>query len=197
MIEKSKNQHSSNIIALSVNDKASDKALDKALVKHASKQVESTSQSIESIIIQLNNYTNIQLNKLTKEIDLILSKGDKVKEKKKDIILTWRNNFEAYLANARQGYGDIVNDKEFILLLEDAYPNIDAIKSIKNSFKLYWATDEGWEKKKSVRKTASIDWKSTIRKGIKLNAVYMQNSQKIPEKQVYTPSEQYKPYESQ
>lgn len=43
MIEKSKNQYSSNIIAISKFDKAHDKALDKALIKHATKQRESIS----------------------------------------------------------------------------------------------------------------------------------------------------------
>ena len=42
LIEKSKNQYSSNIIALSNFDKAHDKALDKALIKHGTKQREST-----------------------------------------------------------------------------------------------------------------------------------------------------------
>lgn len=53
MIERSKNQYSSNIIALSKFDKALDKALDKAFVKHMIKQVESTSESISSIDKQL------------------------------------------------------------------------------------------------------------------------------------------------
>ena len=57
--ERSKNQYSSNIIALSKFDKANDKALDKALIKHATKQSESTQQSIDSIDIQ---YTNIPIN---------------------------------------------------------------------------------------------------------------------------------------
>lgn len=43
LIEKSKNQYSSNIVALSNFDKAPDKALDKALVKHTTKQRESNS----------------------------------------------------------------------------------------------------------------------------------------------------------
>lgn len=60
LIEKSKNQYSANIIALSKNDKALDKALDKAFIKHASKRSESTGQSVDSIIKQL---TNKQLNK--------------------------------------------------------------------------------------------------------------------------------------
>jgi hypothetical protein len=45
MIQRSKNQYSANIVALSNFDKALDKALDQALIKHASKQ----SESIDSI----------------------------------------------------------------------------------------------------------------------------------------------------
>lgn len=49
MVQKSKNQYSSNIIALSNFNKATTKALDKALIKHDTKQSESTVQSIDSI----------------------------------------------------------------------------------------------------------------------------------------------------
>jgi hypothetical protein len=49
LVQKSKNQYSSNIIALSIFDKAPDKALDKALIKHDSKQSESTCESTCSI----------------------------------------------------------------------------------------------------------------------------------------------------
>jgi DNA-binding transcriptional regulator YhcF (GntR family) len=62
LVEKSKNQYSANIIALSKFNKALDKALDKALIKHNAKQVQSTQQSIDSINKQLNNK---QLNKYT------------------------------------------------------------------------------------------------------------------------------------
>lgn len=73
MIEKSKNQYSANIIALSkfdkANDKANDKALDKALIKHTTKQVESTIQStvqsIDSINKQIYNTTNIPIYNIT------------------------------------------------------------------------------------------------------------------------------------
>ena len=51
LIEKSKNQYSSNIVALSNFDKAPDKALDKALIKHTTKQYE----SIDSINKQETN----------------------------------------------------------------------------------------------------------------------------------------------
>lgn len=53
MVEVSKNQYSSNIVALSNFDKALNKALDKALTKHLTKQSESTVQSIDSIDKQL------------------------------------------------------------------------------------------------------------------------------------------------
>jgi hypothetical protein len=52
LIEKSKNQYSSNIIALPFSGKARGKALDKALVKHGIKHSESTGQSMVSIIKQ-------------------------------------------------------------------------------------------------------------------------------------------------
>ena len=58
--ERSKNQYSSNVIALSNFDKANNKALDKALIKHTTKQVQSTEQSTDSIY-----NTNIQLDNIT------------------------------------------------------------------------------------------------------------------------------------
>lgn len=69
MIEKSKNQYSSNIIALPIFDKALGKALDKALIKHTSKhlikQCESTHQSIVSIDKQIYKSTNTPIYKFT------------------------------------------------------------------------------------------------------------------------------------
>lgn len=64
LVEKSKNQYSSNIVALLKFNKALDKALDKAFIKHSTKQSESTVQSIDSIIKQDTNIhnTNKQIN---------------------------------------------------------------------------------------------------------------------------------------
>ena len=70
IIERSKNQYSSNIIAISKNNKANSKALDKALIKHTSKQSESTIQSIDSIDKQETN-NNKQLTIEPKEEDFI------------------------------------------------------------------------------------------------------------------------------
>ncbi len=66
MIEISKNQYSSNIIAIVKNTKASTKALDKALSKHSQKQHTKHSQSTVSIIKQEETNNNEQLNNLIK-----------------------------------------------------------------------------------------------------------------------------------
>lgn len=70
IIERSKNQYSSNIIALSKYDEALDKALDKAFIKHdtkhTTKQSESTRQSIDSINKQIISIP------LTTSVDAIL-----------------------------------------------------------------------------------------------------------------------------
>jgi hypothetical protein len=66
LIEKSKNQYSSNIIALSDFNKAINKALDKALIKHTTKQSESTIQSTGESISSINiQETNLPINKIT------------------------------------------------------------------------------------------------------------------------------------
>lgn len=82
MIERSKNQYSANIIALSKFDKALDNALDKAtathLIKHITKQLQSTEQStiqsIDSIDKQITNNnkqttTNKEHKKVSKKPD--------------------------------------------------------------------------------------------------------------------------------
>lgn len=77
LVEKSKNQYSANIIALSKFNKALDKALDKAMIKHKGKQRESIEQSIDSINKPINNYTNIPINQLTIEIEQQAAKSQK------------------------------------------------------------------------------------------------------------------------
>ena len=70
LIEKSKNQYSSNIIALSKNDKALYKALDKAQTKHYTKHEQSTIQSNDTIN-KLLNIEHINIELINNNIDLI------------------------------------------------------------------------------------------------------------------------------
>lgn len=78
MIERSKNQYSANIIALSKFDKALDKALDKAFIKHDTKQSESTVQSVDSIDKQINNITNKQVYRAFAHLSLTISDYEKL-----------------------------------------------------------------------------------------------------------------------
>jgi hypothetical protein len=96
MIEKSKNQYSSNIIALSNFNKALDKALDKALIKHTTKQRE----SIDSIDKQYNNkqitielypsfddFWDLYNNK--KDRDICVKKWNNLVQKEKEEIMQY------------------------------------------------------------------------------------------------------------
>lgn len=64
LVEKSKNQYSSNIISLQSAIPKKGEALDKAFMKHGAKQTESTGQSNSPINKQENNRTNKQENKV-------------------------------------------------------------------------------------------------------------------------------------
>ena len=95
MIEKSKNQFSANIIALSNFNKALDKALDKALIKHGSKQSESTVQSIDSIIKQVTKkqYNNEQITRLHNYLgDLLKIKSINSNNEYEDFINQFHND---------------------------------------------------------------------------------------------------------
>ncbi len=62
LIQKSKNQYSSNIISLVHAIPKNGKALDKAIIKHGAKQTETIGQSNSSINKQVNQETNKQVN---------------------------------------------------------------------------------------------------------------------------------------
>jgi len=90
IIEKSKNQYSSNIIALVKNTKAHTKALDKALSKHVPKQGTKQGQSIVSIIKQ---YNKEQLNYIKGVIEEELIKFKHIKNtySKKQFLKDWND----------------------------------------------------------------------------------------------------------
>jgi hypothetical protein len=117
MIEKSKNQYSSNIIALSVFNKALDKALDKALIKHASKQSESTHQSIDSINIQDTNIQDADIiYKLypSKCINSNRSTGKCSKDRER-IIKLLKSNSKEYLIKIIESYvNECINSKTYL-----------------------------------------------------------------------------------
>ena len=123
MVERSKNQFSSNIVALSKFDKALDKALDKAMIKHVTKQSESTGESISSINKHITNkhltsnvknesdYSNTHLNK-----NISNDKGEN-SERPTDFLKVGQAKDRAHMALRTPfpklndiGYNNLVND---------------------------------------------------------------------------------------
>lgn len=123
LIEKSKNQYSSNIISLASALSKNNKALDKARTKHLSKQVQSTCKSKCSINKQVNNIT---INNITGKtifsnseiadlFDKFLSIQDRPKSEIQIEALVKRINLfpddktriEALETSIRAGYADI------------------------------------------------------------------------------------------
>jgi len=134
MVEKSKNQYSSNIIALSNFNKAHGKALDKALTKHSGKQRESTGQSTgestDSIDIQVYNNTNIQfynfwdLYGLKKEIKVCQDKWAKLEPQEKEKAIKSIPLYIASLSDIRyqKHPKTFINQKTWLDFEEDMRP---------------------------------------------------------------------------
>jgi predicted transcriptional regulator len=158
IIQYSRNQYSSNIIALKenykANDKANLKALDKALIKHGTKQGESTVQSIDSINKQRTR---------NKEQETIKPE--------------WKNNFEIYKKELYEACAKLKDDKEWFEEREKYHHNLDITQTLNKAVLDYWATEEGWQNKKSKRAN-TINWKSTLTKALssKLNQVWKKNN---------------------
>ena len=148
MIEISKNQYSSNIIAIVKNTKATTKALDKALSKHSQKQ--GTKQSQSTVSIDKQEETN----------------------NKEQITNTWRNDFGVYKDELLEWFRNIETDSEYLKKQERLNPNLDILLSIEKSIENYWGLEVGWHNKKKNKDTVNIDWKSTIAKNIDKNKVY-------------------------
>ena len=139
MIEKSQNQYSSNIIALSKFDKALDKPLDKALIKHGSKQ----SESIDSIDKQVNNITSEQINNLSdsNEPAIKKSKQELLEERK----LKFKRELNTYLNNPYP--------LETIKAFSDYWTEAD-----KNYSKMLFEKRETFEIKLRLQKWANNDY---------------------------------------
>lgn len=124
LIERSKNQYSSNIISLRALSK-NVKALDKALVKHTSKQVQSTHQSTVSIDKQVNNITNKQINNITSEEELFESiiENFEVNKDMAKVVIDWLE----YKKERKETYKSDRSIKSFITKLQNLSGNDSAI----------------------------------------------------------------------
>ncbi|MBT8243827.1 hypothetical protein, partial [Winogradskyella sp.] len=145
LIEKSKNQYSSNIVALSNFNKALDKALDKAFIKHDTKQLLKQSESIGSIDKQVNNKP---INNISSDLDLafndFLEMRKKIKKPVTDRALKMLKKKLVELAS---------DEKTQIKIIEQSIVNC-----WQNFFEL---KDDNFNKKsEGVKNDNSIDWTS-------------------------------------
>ena len=91
----------------------------------------------------------------------------------KDIKEPWKNSFDVYLNECKDGYKKYMEDSILMATQKKLNPGINIPLTIEKSFKNYWGTEEGWVNKKGKR-TNEINWKSTITRAITnpMNKVY-------------------------
>ena len=150
LVQKSKNQYSSNVIALSIFEGAIDKALDKALTKHITKHPTKQSE-YNKTIEQINKETHI---------------GENEKN--------WKNDFDTYIEEMRTARKELFENTEWLEKQQSFNPGVDIKKSIDKSCVNYWATEAGWKNKKR-KQIKTVDWKATFANAISSpqNRVYL------------------------
>lgn len=94
----------------------------------------------------------------------------------------WRTSFEAYRSALRECYNALRRDSAWLAERKRLNPRVDVLLTLEKTCVEYWATPEGWERKKSAK--GSINWKSTLSKSIsqKFNQVY-ENDKRISNNQ--------------
>jgi hypothetical protein len=119
-----------------------------------------------------NNKTSSKANghQIVKQTET--NKNDKNDKKEKNIIISWKNDFQIYLQNLRNEWKKIVTS-EYIKERETYHKNLDIKLTLEKACKDFWATDEGWKHKKKS-KSESINWKLTFNNSLtqKVNQVY-------------------------
>lgn len=161
LIEKSTNQYSSNIIAISKFDKALDKALDKATVKHLTKHhtkqrestIQSTVQSNDSIIIPIHQYTNTSLLSEIEISDVQLDLIEYFKIAKEFQRLFIKNLKEKNVSTVHQEKATFKNYVDPVrLMLTNKECTVDDLREVWN----YLESKESEFWKKNILSTATL-----------------------------------------
>ena len=92
---------------------------------------------------------------------------------------TWRNDFETYKEDLREGWRQIMRDNQWLAQQQKFYPDVNIIESINKACINFWATEAGWANKKARRSVKTIDWKATFAAALanKVNRVYKNNEE--------------------
>ena len=120
------------------------------------KQNQTETKTEPNVNVNVNDNGNVNDNVIiNQEI------GDEIIIPKK----TWKNDFEIYKENVRNGYREIMEDEAWFKKQREFYPNVDILKSIEKSCVNFWITEGGWKNKKKA-KTETINWKNTFANAI-------------------------------
>lgn len=85
----------------------------------------------------------------------------------------WKKSFEEYKNQVRKAFIEVIQDKTWMQKQQEYYPNINIKKSLEKACFNYWATEAGWQNKRS-KKIKAINWKTTFGNALamKENHVY-------------------------
>jgi len=85
----------------------------------------------------------------------------------------WKKSFDEYKNQVRRAFTETIQDKTWMKKQQEYYPNLNIKKSLEKSCVNFWATEEGWQNKRSKR-IKTINWKTTFGKALamKENHVY-------------------------
>ena len=98
-----------------------------------------------------------------------------INEKKKKN--TWRDDFQTYLTECKQGYKEFMEDEELLKTQQRLNPGINIKLSIEKGYINFWSIEAGWKHKKASR-SKNMDWKATIINSIGINKVYYTKEEK-------------------
>lgn len=89
---------------------------------------------------------------------------------------------EKYIENELWAYNILVNDKAWIAQQERYNPGLDVKLTLEKAHIQYWATEAGWQNKKSSR-SKSIDWQRTFQNAIStsMNKVWLPKEMQVRE----------------
>jgi hypothetical protein len=78
-------------------------------------------------------------------------------------VVTWRDSFEVFKAEAEAVFDRLYEDLEWIAEQKRYYPNLAVRKSMEKLWNQFWSKEEGWEyRKKNTKKGTKLNWQRTI-----------------------------------
>lgn len=90
------------------------------------------------------------------------SEGSKIGE-------NWRLSYSVYLDALEDAYKTLLSDKPWLAMLAKYYPNSNIPLSLEKAKTTYWATKDGWAKKKAYKRGKTIDWKRTFTNSLSIS----------------------------